>query len=789
MEFESFSIYKEEESMLDLMEQLGNKQNEVVETIDKKLTDNGNSINEVIKAHDKKIGDIVDTIPDIIKEEVNKFDGDTATIKGRFDEIDSSLAEKAKQSDLVATNVNVTNLENIKATKTEVDVERKRIDTFTSLASGSTTGDAELIDGRVGADGIIYANIGTANRKQFAKLNESVFTQTKLLTSISWVLKHIDVTGILVPNSNKNVVTENMHLLKKGTTISCNTGYKFQIALYNVTTGNFISRILWMTSAAKYILDNDYNVRIEISDTNESVQSNTSISSNINVMYNSDNIASNALNIQTIKNDIITISNTTNKLDLKEIAMTNNFYIPIGNIGIGNVVSTTPVALADYRYAIIDCSINKNFTISGTGGNNPRLWGFLDSNNILISCSDALKTETSLKLIAPSNATKLIINDLKTGKISYQGLDVITKIQEIDQSIINTNNNIEYISIDKANEGIDQISNIVDVLGIDFFKGKTTTVTMPNKYSAWSFVGVTNGKLVCVYSRGLGHEDNATPSIYVKTSKNGVVWSIERKVIDTPNIRDTITGKGNDTNGNMLMWVRKGSPGGSTTKHDLYKTSDGITFIQISSPIFTIVPSHIGDIFYVPSVGLMAFYNTVGAGTHSWGLVISADNGVTWTQRKIEDNLQASECPMEISCVRLNDGKLLAIGRNEARSNDGILAQYQMQSTDNGSTWTKLRTNITDIALSTPSLIYNSITDEISNYYFQRDVGALKLRKSKVVDVWDKPSNWSTSQIIANGTTNFQDTGNVNAVAYRDNHIATYYSGDSINTGIYATII
>lgn len=60
------------------------------------------------------------------------------------------------------------------ATKTALNVEKARIDSFTTLAAGSTTGDAELIDGRTGEDAIIYPNIGGAIRGQIAKVNDNL---------------------------------------------------------------------------------------------------------------------------------------------------------------------------------------------------------------------------------------------------------------------------------------------------------------------------------------------------------------------------------------------------------------------------------------------------------------------------------------------------------------------------------------------------------------------------------------------------------------------------------------
>ena len=61
-----------------------------------------------------------------------------------------------------------------KADKTEVEVERKRIDNLIALPEGATTNDARLEDIKIGADGIIYDSPGTAVRKIGADLNQNI---------------------------------------------------------------------------------------------------------------------------------------------------------------------------------------------------------------------------------------------------------------------------------------------------------------------------------------------------------------------------------------------------------------------------------------------------------------------------------------------------------------------------------------------------------------------------------------------------------------------------------------
>ena len=96
-------------------------------------------------------------------KDFQKWDG---KFKEKYDGLEAEYAENITELDS-----QIKDIENEKATKTELEVERQRINSFTNLAEGSTSGDAELIDARIGADGFTYANLGEGIRGQLTLLN------------------------------------------------------------------------------------------------------------------------------------------------------------------------------------------------------------------------------------------------------------------------------------------------------------------------------------------------------------------------------------------------------------------------------------------------------------------------------------------------------------------------------------------------------------------------------------------------------------------------------------------
>ena len=310
-------------------------------------------------------------------------------------------------------------------------------------------------------------------------------------------------------------------------------------------------------------------------------------------------------------------------------------------------------------------------------------------------------------------------------------------------------------------------------------------------YNSWPMMQAIGDKLVCVYSRGSGHSiGEDARAVYARTSTdNGKTWTKETVVANTPHYGEVAVGKGLDSTGAMFLWVRRIGKG---WHHDLYRTTDGVTFTLLATPKLAVTPMQITDVFAVPKVGLMALWfagNYKDDTSHAWGKLVSSDNGATWTQTVIESELTKDDWPTEPSAVYLGDGRILVVARTEAGGVYTTRSQFQMVSSDYGATWTRAKTNIGDVLCSTPSLILDAKTGLLSNYYYQRGRGVLWRRAVDPNSVFDNPLSWPPSEAVAAGSRVTFDSGNANATVIGGTHYLSFYSGKAPDTAILVSVL
>ena len=315
-----------------------------------------------------------------------------------------------------------------------------------------------------------------------------------------------------------------------------------------------------------------------------------------------------------------------------------------------------------------------------------------------------------------------------------------------------------------------------------FGEGTVSVIQDVKGYNSWPMIQAVGGKLVCAYSRGSAHTiGEGDRSVYARTSFDcGKTWGPEVCVANDPSVGEVTIGKGLDSKGAMLLWVRCW---GKNRHHDLYRTADGATFERISTPTLDPMPMQITDVFPVPGVGLMSlwFAGDYQKGPRSsWGILTSKDDGRTWTQRTVEKNLEKNDWPTEQAGVWLGNGRILVVARSEESGQ-----QFQITSVDNGTTWKRTKTNITDVNASTPSLILDPQTRRVANYYYHRGARKMKRRTADAAWIFDHPMEWPAPETLAEGhEKRAWDAGNVNATVLNGRHFLATYTGSEHDTSV-----
>lgn len=368
--------------------------------------------------------------------EVSLARGTYPNLRSRLDEVDNKQLQTSTQLSQ-------------KANESELAVERERIDNLTTLAPGSTTGDAELVDSRIGYDGSAYSNSGNSIRGQVGKVakvaNAQGFDLTELTGKIysTWQLGGIGDTKVPTTGVVSDARIHSISIpisVDKDIDISVKAGAKYSAFFYGPSgfISSFINRTSQTLLASKYNAPTATSMILVMGYTDDRVMTNSDIDALASMITITRSLPSEIANIKSNvdANRLLTYS----EAGITPISMTPSANIDI-SAEIGQLVPLTPQTIAGWNCAVVDCVAGDEFLLNGTGGVNPRLYGFVDSNGLLLFKSAPSLTVANKYVVAPAGAKKLIINNNGVA-LSFKGARNVDTIKGRNLVLLASSGNI-----------------------------------------------------------------------------------------------------------------------------------------------------------------------------------------------------------------------------------------------------------------------------------------------------------------------------------------------------------
>lgn len=210
-------------------------------------TSNNAVANSVVALKVLNIESSISTLNNLIlslANSVNSVVNRITAAENNITDISSDITDL--KNDLDTTN---TNLASESSTREAADdVLSARIDAIASLPSGSTSGDAELRDIRIGSNGKTYASAGAAVRGQFNDVNNDLneLTRTNEFTNAGWVqgtayIQNPDTIKLEATNIRcRLLMPRYLYGLKAAV---CDSGYVVNYMVCSVHNGDYYKAI------------------------------------------------------------------------------------------------------------------------------------------------------------------------------------------------------------------------------------------------------------------------------------------------------------------------------------------------------------------------------------------------------------------------------------------------------------------------------------------------------------------------------------------------------------------
>lgn len=130
---------------------------------------------------------------------------------------------------------------------------------------------------------------------------------------------------------------------------------------------------------------------------------------------------------------------------VSEINFVKDYYIVTSGSTV-NINSPQP-SQNGFKYAVVDCKENDWFTVTSSGGQNPRAWCFIDASGNSLSVATASTAYNNFVIKAPANAAKLVIN-AKNDEVSFVG--ITTELPTGGRYLFNAVSNITLDMLEKG---------------------------------------------------------------------------------------------------------------------------------------------------------------------------------------------------------------------------------------------------------------------------------------------------------------------------------------------------